>query len=74
MTERQVKVMRILVDIGMKALFGIAALIAFFWILSHILNNECDWEDKAILASLEAILSYTVYKVFNHYFPSGKVE
>ncbi|MEM5565710.1 hypothetical protein WNY78_11375 [Psychroserpens sp. AS72] len=71
MTERQAKVFKILVDIGLKAIFGIAALFAFFLILFYILNSQCDWQDKAVLASLEAILSYTVYKVFNHYFPNG---
>ncbi|MCK0108223.1 hypothetical protein MWU58_02880 [Flavobacteriaceae bacterium S0825] len=70
-TERQTKTIKALVDIGLKFLFGIAALVAFFIILNKILRTECDWQDKGILVALEAILSFTVYKVFAHYFPNG---
>jgi len=69
LTEDQIKITRIVVNLFIKFLYSIAALIAFLCILFKIFNLKCDWKDNLPWAIVEAVLAGTLYQVFSHYFP-----
>lgn len=65
----QVLVYKIILNMVMKAIFGLVALGVFVYIVLEICSVR-EWSQTVPLAALDAILAGTLYKAFGHYFPS----
>lgn len=69
--ENKAKVYDIISNMIQKFLFSIAAIVAFFWVLSKYLN--CDNTFDALkYGAIEVLLGGTVFVAFKHYFPKKK--
>jgi hypothetical protein len=69
--NRKAAVYKILADIFIKVLLSIAVVIAFFVVLVNLLNPKNNYTAIS-LGTVETILSWTLFRVFNFYFPGKK--
>lgn len=67
-TDGKLKVYECVFAMFIKFILVIAGLVAFFWILSCILNEADIWQ-KLVLGFLEMLLTGTIFVVYKHYFP-----
>lgn len=58
-----------LVDIVLKFLFGIFALLIFGAVAYFLLAGECGWKEKLVYGSVEGILAFSASRIFKHYWP-----
>jgi hypothetical protein len=64
----QVLVYKIILNMIMKALFGIVALGVFVYIVVQICSLR-EWSQTVPLTLLDTLLGGTLYRAFGHYFP-----
>jgi hypothetical protein len=72
-TKRQADIYTIVSNMILKSIVTIVSLAVFVWILIEFFNTECNWENKVPLAVIEVILSGTLYKMFDHFFPKANI-
>tara|TARA_R110002049_G_scaffold240328_1_gene413694 strand:- start:6243 stop:6482 length:240 start_codon:yes stop_codon:yes gene_type:complete len=71
-TKSQAQVADIISNTRLKFYFGISSLALLFIVLIFLIASiymDCDWKNTGAFAALEAVLSYTTYMGFAHYFP-----
>jgi uncharacterized membrane protein len=76
-TKSQAEVLKILNDMRLKKWVTISILIAFFIVLIVLILMivgifKTDWQTKAVVGALDAILGGTMYPLVNHFFPSQR--
>ena len=66
-TDDQIKIVKTLVDSKIKVRIANSMIIAFFVILAYMFYVD-GWQNKVIAATLDAILSRTIYPMVKYYF------
>jgi hypothetical protein len=69
--DKKAKVYELMANVIQKFLFSIAAIVAFFLVLSKYLNCSTTF-DAFKYGAIEVLLGGTVFMAFKHYFPSKK--
>lgn len=67
-TEEQARVYQIIVDMCLKVLLTLAALVLMFLVLHAMLTAE-EWRIKTVYGLVEVTLTGTVLRVYKYYFP-----
>ncbi|WP_288438138.1 hypothetical protein [uncultured Chryseobacterium sp.] len=71
-TKDQANVYKILTDIILKFILTIVFILAFCAVMYYLLKAEPQWAKTAPLATIELVLSGTVYKMVDHFYPQKK--
>jgi hypothetical protein len=71
LTSEQLRTLRVLSEMLMKLLFALSSIVAFWIILSGLINN---WFNDHLLTIgiVESLLGGTHFYIVKHYFPSKK--
>lgn len=66
--ERRLRTYEVIFTMVVKSVLIIAGLVAFFIVLAYMLT-EPNPVNKGIFGFFDTALGFTVYKIYNHYFP-----
>lgn len=72
-TKDQAETFEILMNMFLKATFSIVVIVILILTFCKLTKAK-EWSETVPLATLEAILTNTVYRAFKHYFPVKKEE
>ena len=71
MNNDKILVWEAMANIGIKLLLAVSSIVAFFIILYHIITAKAPLQAWSLTA-LNSMLTYTNYRIINHYFPAIK--
>jgi ABC-type iron transport system FetAB permease component len=71
--KRQADVFVIITNIILKSIVTIVTLVIYIWILVKLFEVEPKWEKTLPLGLIESILTYTIYKMYDHFFPKASI-
>lgn len=70
-TKKQADVFVTITNIILKSIVTIVTLILYVWILVKLFDVEPKWEKTLPLGLVESILTYTIYRMYEHFFPKA---
>ena len=71
MDKENIFVWEALSNMLIKIVLTIVSIIAYFIILYYIINSK-SLEERLTFGALDSMLTFTYYKIVNHYFPAIK--
>jgi hypothetical protein len=72
--KRQADVYVILTNLVLKSIVTLVTIAIYIWILIKLFDVEPKWEKTIPLGLVESILTYTLYRMYDHFFPKAKSE